>query len=184
MIGLLARPLLPLLRAADSVTHEHVGPTLDRIRELSELVTLQVDVADVQQTRIDGHVGGICAILVVKGDAQVGVDLSAARLEKVDATARTAVLVLPEPSVSRPRLDHDRSHLFAVRQDGLWAITPGDGLYDRVTDRAWTEAQRTVARTAAEAKILERARRHAEQVLRTWSTAAGWDLTVRWPGRP
>jgi hypothetical protein len=166
------------------VTHEHAGPTLEQIRELSELVTVTVDVADVQQTRIDGHVGGICAVLVVKGDVQVGVDLSAARFENIDASGKTAVLMLPEPTVSRPRLDHDRSHLFAVRQDGLWAITPGDHMYDRVTDRAWTEAQHTVVQAASDGKILERSRRHADEVLHTWFGAIGWEVTIQWPGRP
>jgi hypothetical protein len=32
---------------------------------------LAVDVADVQQTAIQGHVGGICAVLLVKGEVRI-----------------------------------------------------------------------------------------------------------------
>ena len=171
-------------RIQSPVTHDHLGPTLDRIQELSELITLTVDVADVQQTRIDGRVGGIGAVLVVKGDVQVGVDLSSARFEQVDPVARTARLVLPQPRVNRPRLDHTRSHLFAVREEGLWAIVPGDHLYDRVTDQAWAQAQRTVVQAASEETILARSRHHAQQVLHTWFSAVGWEVSVSWLGRP
>ena len=44
-----------------------------------ELVTLTVDVADVQQTQVRGRAGGITALLAVKGDAQVGVDIRGRR---------------------------------------------------------------------------------------------------------
>ena len=145
---------------------------------------MTVDIADVQETRIDGYVGAIGAILIVKGDVQIGIDLSAARFERVDPIARTLELVLPEPVVSRPRLDHDRSHLYAVRQEGLWMITPGDRVYARVTDRAWEAAQRTLAQAASNGESLDRSRHHAEQVLRTWFGAIGWNVTFRWPGRP
>jgi hypothetical protein len=170
--------------APATIRHQHAGPTLENIRELSELVTLTVDVSDVQQTRIGGRVGGITALLAVKGDAQVSVDLSAARFERIDRRARTAVLVLPDPVATRPRLDHDHSRLFAIREDGLWAITPGDRMYSLVTDRAWAEAQHTVAVIAADPKVVERASRHAELVLRAHFAALGWDVAVRWPGRP
>lgn len=165
------------------MTH-HTGPTIERLREMSELVTLTVDVADVQETRIDGHVGAISALLIVKGDVQVGVDLAGGRLEQIDNDAHRAVLVLPEPSASRPRLDHERSRLYALRQVGLWQITPGDRMYGKVTDQAWLEAQQTVARVGAERKILEHSRRRTEQIVNIYAAAIGWTIEVRWPGRP
>lgn len=167
-----------------AAAHEHTGPTLEKVRELSELVTLTVEVADVQQTRIDGRVGGICAILAVRGDVQVGVDLTAARFERVDHQRRTAVLELPEPAVNRPRVDHNRSRLFGVRSDGLWAITPGDRMYGIVTERAWSEAQRSVGVAALNNSVIDRARLRAEHVLRLYCGAIGWQVEVRWPGRP
>jgi hypothetical protein len=170
--------------AAAAAAHRHAGPTLERLAELSELVALTVDVADVQQTRVDGRVGGIAAVLAVRGDVQVGVDLSAARFEAVDAAARTATLAAPDPAASRPRLDHGRSRVVAVRSDGLWAVTPGDRMHAVVTDRAWAEAQRTVAAAAADPAVVARARGHAERVLRAHFAAVGWDVRVRWPGRP
>jgi hypothetical protein len=123
----------------------------------------------------------------VRSDAQVGVDLSAARLERVDRRARAAVLALPDRAESRPRVDHGRSRLFAVREDGLWAITPGGGgsrVHGLVTDRAWVEAQRTVAATAGGPEVLDRARRHAERGIGGHFAAPGWTVTIRWLGRP
>ncbi len=128
--------------------------------------------------------GGISAVLAVKGDVQVGVDLAAGQWQQVDEQSRTAVLRLPEPKASRPRLDHDRSQLFAVKQEGLWLITPGDRMYGLVTDRAWVEAQKTVANAATDPQIIEKARRHAERVLLSHFAALGWHVQIRWPGRP
>ena len=71
------------------------APTIEQIQQLSSLVTLRVEVADVLESSITGYTGGVKAVLVVKGDLLLGVDLSQAKLEKVDLVARTAVLVLP-----------------------------------------------------------------------------------------
>src|SRR5687767_10978609 len=102
----------------------HLGPTIEQVRQLSALVTTRVDVADVQVTEIAGRTGGIKAALVIKGDLLLTTDLGRARFESVDAGTRTAVLVLSEPEVTSPRLDHDKTRVFVAAEYGLWALVP------------------------------------------------------------
>ena len=46
---------------------------------------------------------------------------------RVGPRARTATLVLPSPRAASPRVDHSRTRLFEVRDEGLWVVVPGDG---------------------------------------------------------
>lgn len=159
----------------------HTGPTVEQLQTLSTLVTTRVDVADVQETRIEGQTGGIKAALLVKGDFLVGTDLSHARFEGVNTTARTAVLVLAQPQVTSPRLDHERTRVFAVTETGLWQIAPGEGQASAaIVQRAYRDAQRLVASASADPSVLHRARQQAELVLGSFFAATRWKVTVRW----
>ena len=123
---------------ADSV---HTGPSIERMSELSQLLTLRIDVADVLVTRIDGITGGVQVAMLVKGDVALGIDLSQGRFDQVDHAHCTAVLILPPPQTSCARVDHNRSRLFALTSDGLWVITPGTRDYLAVVDKAMAQAQ-------------------------------------------
>jgi len=162
-------------------TSTHAGPTVEQVRELAELVTLRVDVADVQTTAVAGYLGGLRVALIVRGDVTLGVDLAAARFEAVDGAARTAVLVLPAVRAAGPRVDHDRTRVVAVTDEGLWAVVPGDGgARGRAVGQAYAEAQRTVAAVAADPALSDRARWQAERVVAAFFRAAGWAVRVRW----
>lgn len=179
LIGRLSAPVTQ--PAAAAVASTHTGPTVEQVRELAELVTLRVDVADVQTTTVTGHVGGLQVALVVKGDFTLGVDLTAARFAAVDETGRTAVLVLPAPRAASPRVDHDRTRVVAMTDEGLWAVVPGDGgARGRVIDLSYAEAQRTVATMADDPALIERARRRAELVITAFFRAMGWTVRVNW----
>jgi len=167
-------------RPGSGVSTWHSGPTIEQVRALSELVTTRVDVADVQETQISGYTGGIKAAILVKGDFLLGVDLSKARFESMNAEVRTAVLVLPQPQVSSPRVDHERTRLYAVGESGLWKIIPGDAAYTAVIDLAYREAQRIVGAAADQPSLIERSRRQAQDVLGTLFEAMGWQVTVKW----
>lgn len=169
--------------AGGNAASYHTGLTVERVQALSSLVTARVDVADVQETRVDGHTGGARAALLVKGDFLVGTDLSRARFESVDQSARTAVLVLPQPQVNSPRIDHERTRVFAVTETGLWQVTPGDGQTSAaVIQRGYRDAQRYIAGAAGDPSLLARSRQQAEHVLGTFFAATGWRITVRWEG--
>jgi len=154
--------------------------TIDRLRPLAELTTLALDVADVQETRIEGHVGGISAVLLVKGEVRIATDLGKARLEKVDGAQKTAILVLDPPAVSTATLDQDHTRLYAVTEQGLWLITPGDRLYDEVVNRAFDQAQHAIADAGNRQEMLDKARRQAEIVLQGFFSALGWQVSTRW----
>jgi hypothetical protein len=167
------RPPLP----ADGI---HTGPSIERMSELSQLLTLRIDVADVLVTRIDGVTGGVQVAMLVKGDAALGIDLSLARFDQVDHAHCTALLILPPPQASCARVDHDRSRLFALTADGLWAITPGTRDYLAVVDKAMAQAQDLVASAAHSGDADERARRHAELLLGVFFRSIGWNVNIRW----
>ena len=162
-------------------TSTHAGPSIEQVRQLSELVTLRVDVADVQETNVQGLLGGMRVALVVKGDFLLGVDLERARFQSVNETGKSAILVLPVPQRSSPRVDHARTRVVQVTSEGLWAAVPGDGQSRaRVLDLAYGEAQQTIAAAAADPQLSQRARRQAEQVLGAFFKALGWSITIRW----
>jgi hypothetical protein len=171
-----APPKPPLL-----ATTSNAGLTIEQVRMLSTLTTLRVEVADASVTDLRGYLGGMKAVLVVKGDVTLGVDLSAARFEKVDRKARTAVLVLPQPAVQSARVDHERSRLVDLHTGGVWLIVPGGGeAQAAVVDRAYRDAQRIVGAAAEDPAMRERARRQAEQVLGAFFRAADCKVSVRW----
>ncbi len=101
------------------------GPTIERVRELSVLTTLRIDVADAFVTELRGRTGGTTAVLVVRGEVVIGVDLAAARFDSLDREGRSAVLLLPQPQVQFARLDHERTKLVGIWPGGLWTIVPG-----------------------------------------------------------
>jgi hypothetical protein len=159
----------------------HLGLTVERLQPLSSLVTARVDVADVVETTLAGHTGSVRVAILVKGDFLLGTDLSAARFEHVDVTARTATLVLPPPAATSPRVDHARTRVFAISTNGLWQVVPGgDEAAAAVVNRAYADAQRIVMTAADDRALLDRARRQAESVLRTFFGAVGWTVKIRW----
>jgi Protein of unknown function (DUF4230) len=107
------------LRDVDAVSLQS-GITLQQVQALSSLITAKVPVADVHETTLSGRTGGLTVVMLIKGDFLLGTDLSRVRFESVDRAARTAVLVLPQPTVTSPRLDQDRTRLFGLFPTGLW----------------------------------------------------------------
>jgi hypothetical protein len=170
-------------RATGSGGGGHTGLTIEQMQPLAGLVTTRVEVADVLESDLDGYTGGMRVALLVKGDFLMGVDLSEARFEAVDDAARTAVLVLPQPRARSPRLDHEKTKVFAVSQSGLWQIAPGGGqATGKVIDRGYREAQRLIAAAYEDPALVSRSRRQAEAVLATFFKAMGWEVSVKWMG--
>ena len=172
---------LDVSRVGVNAISYHTGPTIEQVQALSCLVTTRVDVADVVETHLDGYTGGVKAAILVKGDFLLGVDLSRAKFESVSSSSRTAVLVLPQPQVTSPRLDHERTKVFAVSQSGLWQIAPGGGQTSgEVVDRGYRDAQRIVAAACNDQQFIARSRQQAEQVLKAFFQAVDWRVTVKW----
>ena len=85
---------------------------IDRLEELSELVTLRVQVSDVLCAEADG----VRAAFLVAGDAVISVDMGLAQVANRDDAARTATLLLPAPAVLNARVDHRRTLTYDVRR--------------------------------------------------------------------
>jgi hypothetical protein len=158
---------------------QSAGPSLERIQRLATLVTIRVDLSDVQVSSARGYVGGMRVALLVKGDALLGTDLSRGRFEKFDRQARSAVLVLPQPQVTSPRLDQEQTRLFAVDTYGLWLLVPGDGR-NIMVNRAYAQAQEAVAHAAADPQLVDKARQQAQEVLGWFFAQQGWTLSITW----
>jgi len=148
---------------------------------MATLVTTRVEVSDVREARIDGLTGSSSAVVLVRGDFLIGVDLSRARFESVDTAGRTAVLVLPRPRVQSPRLDHERTRVLALGDHGLWHIVPGGNEAEAAAvNQAMREAQRALSEAAENAETIESARARAERVFDSLFAVERWTLHVRW----
>jgi Protein of unknown function (DUF4230) len=175
---LLGRGISPAKPAGEQILD--TGLLIEQVHQLSSLVTTRVDVADVQITQINGYFGGVKAAILIKGDFLLGVDLSQAKFEKIDPTAKTAVLILPQPSVTSPRLDQARTRIFAIDDNGLWLLAPGDTDKTAVINRGYEQAQAYIANSAGDPAMIDRSRRQAENVLAAFFRAIGWMVTIRW----
>ena len=157
------------------------GPTVERIRELQYLTTLRVNVADALVTELDGRVGAVKAVIVVRGEVTIGVDLSQARFDKLDFVRHSGLLVLPSPQLENSGLDHDKTKVVALCPSGLWMLTPGEGDADAaVTNSALWQAGEIMVAAANDPQNLLRARQQARQVIETFLAGIGWQIIVRW----
>jgi hypothetical protein len=101
LVALVAATLQSVLRCPRTVARDAAGdnatPTIERVRELAELVTLRVEVSDLRETSVEGSLGGLRLAVLARGDVEVAADLTNARLRQLDPAARTAVVLLPPP---------------------------------------------------------------------------------------
>jgi hypothetical protein len=156
------------------------APTLLEVQRLAELVTARVEIADVRETKLAGYLGDVKAVLIVRGEALLGPDLSQARISKCDELQREILIELPKPHVISYRLDHSGTRLACLVHDGLWMIVPGDAGRTAVLNRAYAEAERALSAAAATEQTIEQATTQAERVLSTFFQAAAWHVNVRW----
>jgi len=155
-------------------------PTIRQIRDLAELVTAKVTIADVQDSTLSGYLGAVKAILIIRGDALLGPDLSQAKIISCDNAAKSIVIELPRPHVISYRLDQTATHLVSLTHDGLWLIVPGDAGRTVVLNRAYAEAEQAVARAAMTPATIDEAADHAGHVLTAFFATGGWTVQVRW----
>lgn len=154
--------------------------TIDQVQALSSLVTSHVEVSDVIVTRLEGYTGGVEAAVLLRGDFELGVDLTAARFESVDTASHHAVLLLPQPHVSQPRVDHQRSRMVALYDKGLWVIVPGNDARIAVTNNAMRDAQSLIEEMANDPAMKDRSRHQAEHVLQSFFEALHQTVEIRW----
>ena len=158
----------------------HAGLSIDRLNQLAELLVIRLDVTDVVITSVRGRTGGVQVVLLVTGDVSLGIDVSTTRFANIDQVHRTAMLIVPPPTPSRPRLDHSRTQILLLQKDGLWQCSPGARSYAVITDRAMAEAQTLINMAGSTAEADSKARTHAESILHTFFRSIDWMVEIRW----
>jgi hypothetical protein len=163
--------------------------TVEQFREVSELATLRLEVSDVLESRVGGFTGGASALVLVRGDVDLSVDLSKAELANLDPRARTATLKLPPPAASRPRVNHAATRVVAVQRTGLWSILPAglataEGVAQTpeatIIARVMRDGETRIGAAAARPEASRRARSSAERVLTERARQLGWTARVVW----
>jgi hypothetical protein len=163
-----------------SIRTGDAGPILERIQTLSSLTTLRVNVADAVIVELRGRTGGISAVLVVHGEATLGVDRSQAKFRIVNAADRRSILVLPVPRLQSVQLDHRKTKLIGLSTSGLWLIVPGSDEADAaISDMAYRHGEEIVADAAADPELVEQARVQAERVIQSVIQPLHWTIEIR-----
>lgn len=155
------------------------APTIERLRPLAELVSLQVQVTDILTVHQDGWLNGYQGAWLIAGDALWTTDLQQARLTEITAASGrpTVRIELPQPRVQWARLDHERTRTYDLRSKSwipLRGVPPG------VQDEALRRAQQLVDRTARHEQHQREAERQAEDTLARFLAAEGYQCEVVW----
>jgi hypothetical protein len=124
--------------------------------------------------------GGSIAALMVKGDVLLSVDLTQAMFQSKDVEAKTCVLMLPQPQVMSPRIDHNQTRIYALGDYGLWKIVPSDLGKRAALDRAYKDAQQIIEAAGGEESLVAKAREHTEEVMGRFFEMVGWRVRVEW----
>jgi len=178
-LGLLAvfAGLLVCLRqlnfAQPPITVKSQGPTIEKLERLSHLVSCRITVCDV----LTGTGEGCCGAWLIRGDALLAVDLTRAQITEKDEGARKATIVLPQPSILQPRVDHLRTKTWEVR---TLAWLPWHADQDKLRDAVMLQAQCLVSQAAASKENIDQAKRSAEAILRALFEELGWDVRICW----
>jgi hypothetical protein len=158
-------------------TFSSSGPTMVQLERLQYLVSTRVHVADV----LVGESRWLEGSWIVQGDALIGLDMSRAEIRDRDEKARTAVIVLPQPAVISPRVNHERSQQWDIKSRS-WIPMASTLLGDRTAmeKQAMLEAQQLVERVAGSEDYKTTARRGVEGMLGEFYRGVGWQVSVRW----
>jgi hypothetical protein len=162
--------------AGHAVSFVSQGPTIQKLEELGELVSLKVTIADVLEGSDRGWLGDITGVWLVKGEALLAVDMRQARFLQRDEQARTAILRLPQPHVLSARVDHARTRTYKVRAGWLRSGEATDAL----RDQAMRQAQQLIEQAAGQRENLELARTNVKKVLDRLFDSLGWTVQVEW----
>jgi hypothetical protein len=171
-------------------------PSMLALEKMGRLVSVKVNVADVVEFTQDRTFGipwsswqvsyaGTKVLLIAKGDCLVATDLQSGRYEAVDAARRSATLVMAAPAVLQARVNHappeqGGSRLYAISNQGIEAIIPGNDSRGRAIEGAMRLAQARIEEAGRSPDVQRAARENAELVLKSAFGALGWTVTVRW----
>lgn len=155
-------------------------PNIEAIREISQLVALEVEATEIVTTEIKGYTGSTSVVVLVQGTLTYGVDLDLARFLQTEPKKRHLVLSLPEPSAHQVAIDPHASRLLSCERSGLWQIAIGPAREDEALMSAISIGHGRLFDAASQNDLVSQARRHAEAVLVRFVSEMDWTLEVRW----
>ncbi len=166
----------PLATPAPVVVHSQ-GPTIEKLERLSQLVTTRVQIADV----LTGEGSGCKGAWLIKGDALLAVNLSQVKITDKHEDTKQATIILPDPQVLQPRVDHSRTRTWSVERV---AWLPWHADQDSLRDAVMAEAQRLVAHAAGSTENVQAAKMTTEGVIKALYAEVGWNVAVEWSSKP
>jgi len=164
------------LRDTPPAVHS-VGPTMVQLERLQYLVSTRVHVADV----LVGESRWLEGSWIIQGDALLAVDMSKSEIKNKDEKARTAFIVLPQPTVMSARVNHEKTQEWDIKSRS-WVPLASMLLGDRpaMEKRAMLEAQQLIERAAGSDDNMATARKGVEGILTELYQSVGWQVSVRW----
>jgi hypothetical protein len=153
------------------------GPTVERLEQLSHLVTTRVLVADV----LVGEGNGCKGAWLIRGDAIIAVNLGQAAVVEKNETTKRATIRLPLPEVLQARVDHERTQIWELRTT-TWILWAADK--DSLRDAVVAHAQRLVSQAAGSPENIQQAKAAAESAIRGLYAEVGWQVSIAWGSPP
>lgn len=121
-------------------------------------------------TPLERFLAGEKVLLVATGGVEAGVDLANLDAGDVRVGGETVSIRLPEPEILNASLDEEKTRVYD-RDFGILKLRPDDALAEDARAAALEE----IEAAALEEGILERAERNAEDSIRTFVTALGFE---------
>jgi hypothetical protein len=149
------------------------GPTITQLQSLGELVVLKISVSDVLQAEGKGYKGA----WLIKGDALMAIDLRKATFQNADQTSRRLTVVLPQPKLIQPRVDHEKTKTWEVSKT-TWV--PFGGNPDALRDETMLQAQKLVNHACGKEDIVEQARYNTKLLISHMYRFIDWEVDVLW----
>ena len=154
-----------------------IGPTVESITKLKELVTLKVTIGDVLTGQTDSIFGAKMA-LVVSGDALVSVDLSKVVISQ-NNESKSAHIRLAVPRVLMARVNQEKTGIYDVKSNSIVAIITGDRRTD-LLKTCMESAQKLVERAASNEENIQHAKDQAEMIIKQLYSELGWTINIDW----
>lgn len=162
--------------------HEAAGPTaplLRAIRDVAELSVLEADVEAIVTGAVDGRTGGVSCVVIARGTARIGTDLTLAEVHGGDGGV-ACWITLEEPRVLGVSLDPGRTEVYALDRWGLWRVLPMATHEDEAVRRALEAAGPALRGAAERDDLVQRGRERVEEVVAEAAGSLGLQIEVDW----